>query len=229
MTSPPRIFGSGQVLTVLASQDTIVRAGLRRLIEGQTDLTVAGEAGLGQDVVTLVRCALPHVLVLDVPPARRGALEILREIEEVGTRTVLLTQCVDAGQTLHALRLGVRGLLAKSASVESLFSCVRAVARDQYWVHDCPAGDFGAAVSLLANQGVALRSLTSREADIVSRVVCGASNRQIAAEFGLSLQTVKNHLSNIYEKLGVPNRMALAVHVMERGILPGRDAGVGGV
>lgn len=182
-------------------------------------MVVTGEAEIGTDAVSLVRRTAPDVLLLDVPASRRVAVEILREIETVGTRTVLLTHCVDAGQTLHALRLGVRGVVSRVASVETLLCCIRSVAQDRYWVHDGAAPDLSTALTLMASNGVlAVRNLTAREIDIVSRVAEGATNRQIAAECKLSLQTVKNHLSNIYEKLGVQNRIALAMHAVVRGM-----------
>src|SRR4029453_10155720 len=120
--------------------------------------------------------------------------------------------------------LGARGILLKDISTDMLHKCIRCVADGQYWLGHQTVSDLVDAIVLKpADHRQSKTKLTTRERDIVAAIVDGASNREIAEQFGLSPQTVKNHLSSIFDKLGVSNRLELALYAVNHRVLSDRS------
>jgi two-component system, NarL family, nitrate/nitrite response regulator NarL len=200
---------------VIADDHPIFRYGLLKLLETRPLLQVVGQADNGDEALTLVRDLEPDLLLSDLAIAR---FDVLRSISRLSnsTRTILLTGPIDKTQILEALQLGARGIVLKKSATETLFKCISAVMAGQYWVGRDSIADL---VRYLSHQrsssnGEARRTnfgLTERELQIVSVVASGFTNRDIAKEFSISKQTVKHHLSNIFDKTGVSNRLELAL------------------
>jgi two-component system, NarL family, nitrate/nitrite response regulator NarL len=139
-------------------------------------------------------------------------------------RTVILTAAVDQPRILEALQRGARGILLKDAASNLLYRCIRCVMEGEYWIDRHAVGGL---VDFLRHQAAApprepqqkTYGLTPRELEIVASVVVGESNKDIAAKFGISLQTVKHHLTNIYDKVGVSNRLELTLLAIEKRIV----------
>src|SRR3954462_3592293 len=207
---------------VIADDHPIFREGLRRLIEIEERFALVGEAPDGETAVRLVRGLQPDVLLLDLQMQGLDGLRVLAELAAAPgpTRVVLLTAAIEREQILEAVHLGVRGVLLKDAATPLLYKCIERVLAGEYWL----GRDTVAALVWSGRQPTPastdrVRSLlTARERDIVLAVVDGASNKEIAAEFGVSPQTVKNHLSAIFDKLGVSSRLELALYAMTHGI-----------
>jgi len=204
---------------VIADDHPIMREGLRRLLDAQPPFQVVGQAADGEEAVSRVRDLRPDVLLLDLAMPRAGGLEALRRIqaEQVGVRTVLLTAAIDAEQTVEALEYGARGIILKMSATRLLYKCLHAVMNGEYWVGHEHVPDIVRLVAdhrRRADDRSPAASLTSRELQIVAAIVDGTSNKEIAAALGLSEQTVKNHLSNIFDKTGVSNRLELAMYAL---------------
>ena len=216
---PP--LATRQVTIVLAHDHEMVRDGLRHLLDAQPAFKVLGEAADGAEAIQLVTQTKPDILLLDAAVAKVNGLDVLDEMSAGGaaTRTVVLSSAIDPSEVSGQLRRGARGVLLKNAPTALLFECIRRVADGQYWVG---AEEVRNVVEYIGREGAAPRDerdrpvLTPREVDIVSAIVGGLSNRDMARQFSLSEQTVKHHLTRIYDKLGVANRLELALYAIQR-------------
>jgi DNA-binding NarL/FixJ family response regulator len=214
---------------VIADDHPIFRDGLRRLLAAEPDFDVVGEASDGREAVDRVRTLRPDVLLLDLAMPAAGGLDTLRELARSGAdvRTVLLTASIDREDALEAVRLGARGVVLKAAATPLLYKCIRAVVAGEYWIGHERVHDLVASLRDFTTAQPGRRqppgALTPREHQVALAVLEGASNKEIAQKLGLGEQTVKNHLSSIFGKLGVSSRLELALHAMHRGLSSGPD------
>ena len=214
---------------VIADDHPLVREGLRTLLERQPGFAVAGEAGDGIEAVQMTKDLRPKVLLLDLAMPRMSGLEVLKELADTATevKTVLLTAAIEREETVRALRLGARGVVQKDSATQMLYKCIRAVVAGEFWIGHERIADLMQTLRQIERAPARERSpasrLTRREFQVIAAIVEGATNRDIAKQLRLSEQTVKNHLSRIFDKLGVSNRLELALYVVHHRLLGGAD------
>jgi DNA-binding NarL/FixJ family response regulator len=215
---------SSRTISVLIADDhTLFREALRKLLDNEPDLMVAGEASDGREAVRLATQLHPHVVLLDLRMPGGPGLPALREISRLlpMTRTLVLTADAGDSEVVEALQLGARGVVLKHSPPDMVFKSIRSVAAGEYWVGRERVADLiemmrkRQAQSEVAQRGPSL-GLTPRELQMVSAVVAGCSNGDIAEKFSISPKTVKHHLTNIFDKLGVSNRLELALFAVHR-------------
>jgi DNA-binding NarL/FixJ family response regulator len=207
---------------LIADDHPIFRDGLRKLLETEPDFKVIGEASDGQEAVQLAQELKPDVLLLDLAMPRQPGLDALRELASAAApvRTILLTVAIEKAQLVEALQLGARGVVLKETSTELLLKSIRSVVAGQYWVGREAVTDLVRVLrELIPAAGEETRKkafgLTPRELEIVSAIVLGFTNRDIARKYNISEDTVKHHLTNIFDKVGVSNRLELALFAIE--------------
>jgi DNA-binding NarL/FixJ family response regulator len=218
---------SQTVRIVIADDHPIFRDGLRRLLETETDLKVIGEACDGAEAVKLARTLKPDILLLDLAMPRHPGLEALRELSSgagaTGVRVILLTAAAEKAQIVEALQLGARGVVLKDSATQLLLKAIHSVMSGEYWVGRESVSNLVQYLrTLVQSTGEEAKQkkfgLTPRELEIVSAVVAGYANKEIAVYFKISEDTVKHHLSNIFDKLGVSTRLELALFAVNQSL-----------
>jgi two-component system, NarL family, nitrate/nitrite response regulator NarL len=206
------------VRTLIVDDHPTFRYGLRRLLETQPDFQVVGEAADGVDVVNLVETLKPDVLLLDLSMPRRGGLEVLADLaaRSSDVRPIILAAALSKSEMAQAFRLGARGVMLKESTTELIIESIRSVMKGEYWVGRENVSDL---VQLFRRYAAGLSGkdarerfgLSTRELEVVTAVVAGYSNKEISQKLSLSVQTVKHHITSIFDKLGVSNRMELTL------------------
>jgi len=204
---------------LIADDHPVFRQGLTSLFRNRREFKIVGEAADGRQALKLIGDLHPDVLLLDlVMPALTG-IETLRELSSspAPVRVILLTAAIAKEQIVQALQLGARGVLLTDAPTKIIFQSIRTVVDGQFWVGEQQVPDLVVALqTYLApasddGQSDKQFGLTPREMDIVTAIVSGFTNREIAAKLSITEQTVKHHLRNIFDKTGVSNRLELAL------------------
>ena len=210
---------------LIADDHPVVRLGVRNLLDGDS-FTVVGEADDGQRAVELTRQLHPDILLLDLAMPRLPGLEVLRELARAqhAVHVILLTAKIEKTQLLEALQLGARGILLKDSAPQDLLKAIHAVAAGQYWMGQSAVASLVEAINLLNEPAAPNQSktfgLTPRELQMVAAIVEGRTNKDIAEKFSISEDTVKRHLTNIFDKVGTSNRLELALFAINHGLAP---------
>jgi DNA-binding NarL/FixJ family response regulator len=192
-------------------------------VEVAAGFEVVGEAASGEETVRVVSSVRPDILLLDLAMPRMSGLDALRELEAgPGVPTILLSGHIDQLQLLAAVQVGARGLVLKHTSTDMLFRAISCVVAGGYWVDSSLMSELLAAVRPLLKSGHAVRSkgvaLTPRERQVLGLVAAGYPNKEIARTCDVSEETIKHHLTRMFDKVGASNRLELATKATALGL-----------
>ncbi|MGH9403401.1 MAG: response regulator [Terriglobia bacterium] len=210
---------SGDIVNILIVDDhPTFRYGLRKLLESEADFRVAGEAADGAEALRLAQELQPDIVLLDLTLRQRPGLEVLQDLVSLNSplRTIILTAAIEKAEMAQALQFGARGIVLKESATELIIDSVRSVVKGEYWVGREHVSNLVQLLHrFLPRQGAKNHrenfGLSPRELEVVTAIVAGYSNKEIAQKLSLSEQTVKHHITNIFDKVGVSNRMELTL------------------
>ena len=217
----PRERSSIKVL--ITDDHAVFRDGLRKLLEGADDISVVGEASNGNQCIKMLGKFKPDILLLDLRMPDKGGLDVLREVnfDSLHTRVIVLTAAEDDHGVIRAMRLGARGVVLKQSASDLLLKSIRQVHDGEIWLDNRTTAEVIDAFKKSAESGQRREKplLSDREKGIVQLVAQGFHNREIGEKLFISEQTVKNHLHNIFDKLGVSDRLELALYAVHHRLI----------
>lgn len=219
------VSGTGRstaVRTVLiADDDALVRSAVKSIISAQDDLEVTCEVEDGARAMQEATIRKPDLLLLDLNMPNKPGLEALRSIGSSipGMKTVVLTVGVDRRQIVEAIQLGASGVVLKAEAASALIPAIHSVLAGKYWIEKRELPDIHEVLKSVAPVGPQPTTkrdlLSAKEFKIVQAVAEGCTNKDIAGQIGTTEQVVKNNLGRIFDKLGVFNRLELALYALD--------------
>src|SRR5919201_2699612 len=219
--SPPPIR------VLLVEDHAMMRAGLRLLLANQPDMTVVGEAATSAEALAVASAVQPDIIVLDLDLGGESALDLMPVLLVVAPQAhvLILTGVRDLPLHQHALRLGARGLVRKEQAAEVLLQAIVKVHAGEAWLERTMMAmvldTLGRAsrAQQLNPEAAKIATLTARERDIIALIGEGLRNRQIATRLRISETTVRHHLTVIFDKLEVMDRLELVVYAYRHGLV----------
>lgn len=207
------IAANTTIRILIADDQTISRCGLRKLLETQSDFDIVGEASDPAEAVRSTHELKPDVLLVALSTHDWSGLDVLSQLTGSTVRTILLTPEIDTADTVKVLYVGARGVVLKDSPMHMLFKSIRCVFRGEIWLGRDAMLDVVQALSALNQQRAEAPSscLTAREKEVLTLVVSGNTNKDTAQKLSISEDTVKHHLTSIFDKTGVSNRLELAL------------------
>ena len=219
-TAPERIR------ILIADDQPVVRQGLRAVLNSQPDFNLVGEVSGGEEALHTARILEPDILLLDFRLPGRPALEVMRELHgasERVCRVIVFTAEAPSADLLPLVKYGMRGLILKNSPMPLVCKCIRKVARGEAWLpHYVIDGLVEALAFRRGDEDVCPRrdyGLTAREREVLQLVLEADTNKGIAERLAVSEDTVKHHLTKIFDKTGASTRLELALFAMHHGLL----------
>lgn len=212
------------IRVILADDHTLIRAGLRMVIDAQPDLTVVGEAADGRDALALAQQLHPDVAVLDIGMPSLNGIEAARQIvaESPGTAVVMLSMHSDEGYVLRALKAGAKAYLLKDSAEADLARAIRAAAEGKSFfspaVGKVLLEDYVRKLERTGGED-SYDLLTPREREILQLVAEGKSSKEVANLLNLSVNTVETHRARVMQKLNLKGIPELILYAVRKGII----------
>ena len=217
---------SQPIRVVIVDDHAVVRTGLRMLIESRPGIIVVGEAGNGAEALAVVARTQPDIIVLDLDLGGESGLDCFPELRTAAStaRVLVLTGVRDPELHRRAVRLGSMGLVLKEKAADVLLQAIEKVHAGEVWLEPAMiASVLGEmtgtrASQLLDPEAAKIASLTEREREVVTLISQGLRNKQIAERLGISETTVRHHLTSIFAKLEVTDRLELVIYTYRHGL-----------
>lgn len=202
---------AGPIRVLLVDDHTLVRAGLRALLGGMTDIRVVGEAASGEEALEVAARERPDVALMDIAMKGITGLEATARLRQdvPGTRVLILSMHAAEEYVTQAVRAGASGYLLKDAAPGELELALRSVMRGSTW--------FSPAVARTEPAG---EGLTARQREVLALIAAGRSTKEIAFALGLSVKTIETHRAQIMERLGIRDVPGLVRYALRTGLVP---------
>jgi DNA-binding NarL/FixJ family response regulator len=219
---------ASRIKVALVDDHTLFREGIKKILSLEPDIEIVGEAIDGDEIVLLLNHCRPDVLLLDIKMEKITGLQILPQVvgQYPHLRVIVLTAQINQAESVKAIKDGARGIILKHAASEFLIKGIRKVFEGELWAD---TSTMTRVVESLSQKYRGERDsekdrkeLSQREKEVVSLVASGYRNKEIANKLFISEQTVKTHLSNIFQKLELNDRLELALYAMRNGLANGQ-------
>ena len=213
-----------KIRILLADDHTILRAGLRMMLNAQPDMEVVGEAQDGRQAITETQRLQPDVVLMDITMPDMNGIDATRQIKRIlpETKVLVLTMHENDEYVFQALRAGAAGYMLKEAADTDLISALRVIQSGQFYLspmaQSVMVGDYLQRVRT-GEEKDSYSSLTEREREILKLVAEGYTNNQIAERLIISPKTVDTHRTHVMDKLNLHSRAELVKYAMRRGLL----------
>ena len=210
---------SKKIRVLLADDHTILRRGVRMLIDSQADMEVIGEARTGREALAETRRLEPDVVIMDISMPDLNGIESTRQIcdELLRTKVVALSMHKDSVYVREILRAGARGYLLKESEDDDLLKAIRSVHRGEAFLS--PAISDAVLTDYRRHVSNPVDLLTGREREILTLVADGKTNKEIANSLGLSVYTVESHRGSVMEKLNLHNTGDIVRFALRNGLI----------
>ncbi len=225
MTNSEFQIPSSELVRVLIADDhTLFRDGLRALFASRADTEVVGEAADGQTTVALAEELQPDIILMDIQMPGLNGIEATRRIISASPHIgiIVVTMFEDDDSVFAAMRAGARGYVLKGAGQEEMLRTIHAVARGEALFGPAIAARLSTLFNTPQPHHEAFPELTAREVEVLDLLAQGKSNQEIAGHLVISSKTVRNHLSNIFSKMQVADRIQAVIRAREAGLGNGR-------
>ena len=208
------------VKLIIADDHVIIRKGLATLLAGQ-DVEIVAETSSGKETLAKTRKLKPDVLLMDVIMPEMDGLDTLERVRKAvpQTKVIMMSALDNPTYTARAMASGAAAFLWKDATGKEFVSTIKRVAKGETLGEDTPASDMKAFLEARPDPKTDDVPLTKREYQVVRHLVYGLSNREIANSLGISMNTAKEHLDNLRRKLDLPDRTAIAVWAVKKGLV----------
>lgn len=206
-----------KIIRVLVADDHVIfRHSLRTILEKENHIAITGEASNGHECIGMLNKFKPDVLLLDLRTPPKGGLAILEELnfDTLPTRAIVLTTTAEDDDVVRAMRLGARGVMLKKFALDLLAKSIQKVHMGEIWLDNRITSEVLQAFTTRSGSRSAKLLLSDREKEVVLLVARGYRNKEIGGKLLISEQTVKNHLHAVFEKLGVSDRLELALYAI---------------
>jgi DNA-binding NarL/FixJ family response regulator len=210
---------------VIVDDHTLFREGLRTILEMEDGIEVVADAESAEDIVELVWQTKPDVLLLDIRMPQGSGLDAVPAVLRISPRTqvLVLTACDEKEEHVRAFKLGAKGVILKDSARQTLMQAIETVCTGQVWVDPRMTGALVEELAHLGPEGGTVsgrdeNGLTERELEIVRLVASGFKNKEVGATLTISERTVKTHLTNIFQKLAVRDRVGLVMYALRHGL-----------
>ncbi len=209
------------IRVLLADDHSIVRAGLRRLVEGAGDMEVVAEAADGREAIRKTREYMPDVAVVDISMPGLDGLEVLRQLrsENPKLRVIVLTMHEEEQYVVRAIETGAMGYVTKRSAAEQLLAAIRMVHGGGRYITEAAIESLALRVAKGSKVRSPLDSLSNREIQILRRLAQGQTNREIAEDYHISVKTVDTYRSRLLRKLNLRNNAELTRFAIQNGIV----------
>lgn len=209
-------------INVMITDDhAMIREGIKRLLEFDSDIKVIAEAGDGEECLSLLQEAVPDVLLLDINMPKKNGIEVLQQIknDKLDIKVLMLTVHNEVEYLIKAVDIGVDGYILKDSESSELKKAILAVVNGENYIQPSLIPALNSRLISRDTDKDKMEQLTKRELEVLIKVASGMFNKEIALSLNISERTVKNHISNIFKKIQVSDRTQAAVFAIRNDII----------
>lgn len=212
---------SEKVKVMIADDHSMIREGLKQLLELGGEFEVIAEANDGEECLQITDNLKPDVLLLDINMPKKNGLEVLQELKNRNSKIKVLVLTVhnEVEYLMKAMEIGINGYLLKDSESSKLKKAIMTVIRGETYIQPSMIPILNSKMLNMKNDHDKLESLTKRELDVLKNLAVGMYNKEIAIKLNISERTVKNHVSNIFKKIGVADRTQAAVFAIRNNLV----------